>query len=65
MNNEEIFTYGAPNLKFGPGAADEIGFDLHNNSGSKRVLIVTDKRIAETGSPQKVADQMAKYVVEA
>jgi len=65
VTNEEVFTYGAPNLKFGPGASDEIGFDLHNNYGSKRVLVVTDRRIAGTGTPQKVADQMAKYDVEA
>ena len=26
--NETVFTYGAPALKFGPGAADEIGHDL-------------------------------------
>ena len=24
-NPEAIFTYGAPQLKFGPGASDEIG----------------------------------------
>jgi alcohol dehydrogenase class IV len=65
VTNEEVFTYGAPNLKFGPGASDEIGFDLHNNYGSKRVLVVTDARIAATGTPQKVADQMSKYDVEA
>jgi alcohol dehydrogenase class IV len=63
--NEEVFTYGAPNLKFGPGASDEIGFDLHSNYGSKRVLVVTDKGIAATGTPQKVADQMSTYGVEA
>src|SRR3954452_15674403 len=63
--NEEVFTYGAPNLKFGPGASDEIGYDLHSNYGSKRVLVVTDARIAATGTPQKVADQMSKYDVEA
>jgi len=25
---ESVFTYGAPQLKFGSGAADEIGYDL-------------------------------------
>jgi len=65
VTEEEVFTYGAPNLKFGPGASDEIGYDLHSNYGSKRVLVVTDERIASTGTPQKVADQMGKYDVEA
>ena len=27
-NPESVFTYGAPQLKFGTGAADEIGYDL-------------------------------------
>ena len=40
-NPETIFTYGTPNLKFGPGAADEIGFDL-SRYGVRRVLVVTD-----------------------
>ena len=26
--SETVFTYGAPLLKFGTGAADEIGYDL-------------------------------------
>ena len=28
LRDETIFTWGAPPLKFGAGAADEIGFDL-------------------------------------
>ena len=35
---ESVFTYGAPNLKFGVGAADEIGFDLAQ-LGARRVLL--------------------------
>ena len=26
--SETVFTYGAPQLKFGDGSSDEIGFDL-------------------------------------
>ena len=47
-NPEAIFTYGAPQLKFGPGAADEIGFDL-SQFGARRALLVTDSGIAATG----------------
>ena len=32
---ETVFTYGAPQLKFGPGASDEIGYDL-SQSGARR-----------------------------
>jgi hydroxyacid-oxoacid transhydrogenase len=61
---ESVFTYGAPQLKFGHGAADEIGYDL-SSSGAKRVLVVTDPGVAATGNPQRVADQMARFDIEA
>jgi hydroxyacid-oxoacid transhydrogenase len=63
-NPESVFTYGAPQLKFGPGAADEIGYDL-SVTGAKRVLVVTDHGVGATGSPQRVADQMTGFGIEA
>ena len=63
-NPEAIFTYGAPQLKFGPGAADEIGFELVQ-LGVHRVLIVTDRGIAATGTPKRIADQMVQFGIEA
>lgn len=60
---ESVFTYGAPHLKFGSGAADEIGYDL-SLTGAKRVLVVTDPGLAATGTPQRVADQMAGFGIE-
>jgi hydroxyacid-oxoacid transhydrogenase len=61
---ETVFTYGAPQLKFGPGASDEIGYDL-SQSGAQRVLVITDPGVAATGHPQRVADQMAGFGIEA
>jgi len=61
---ETVFTYGAPQLKFGEGAADEIGHDLAQY-GAKRVLVVTDPGVAATGAPQRIAEQMAAYGVTA
>jgi hydroxyacid-oxoacid transhydrogenase len=61
---EAIFTYGAPQLKFGPGASDEIGFDL-SRCGVIRALVVTDPGVAATGAPQRIADQMAQFGIEA
>jgi hydroxyacid-oxoacid transhydrogenase len=52
--NETVFTWAATPLKFGPGAVDEIGWDLAQ-LGAQRVLIVTDPDIAATGAPQRVA----------
>lgn len=61
---EEVFTYGAPQLKFGAGASDEIGFDL-SQYGARRVLVVTDAGVAATGTPQRIAEQMAQFGIEA
>ena len=61
---ETVFTYGAPQLKFGPGASDEIGYDL-STYGVRRVLVITDPGVAATGHPNRVADQMAAFGVEA
>lgn len=63
-NPESVFTYGAPQLKFGNGASNEIGFDL-SLYGVKRVLVVTDPGVAATGTPQRVAEQMAQFGIEA
>ena len=62
---ESVFTYGAPQIKFGSGASDEIGFDLSQYGGVKRVLVVTDPGVSATGHPQRVADQMAQFGIEA
>ena len=61
---ESVFTYCAPQLKFGTGAADEIGHDLAL-TGARRVLVVTDPGVAATGSPQRIADQIGRFGVEA
>jgi hydroxyacid-oxoacid transhydrogenase len=62
--SETVFTYGAPLLKFGTGASDEIGYDL-SQYGVRRVLVVTDPGLAATGLPARVADQMKRFDIEA
>jgi hydroxyacid-oxoacid transhydrogenase len=62
--SESVFTYGAPALKFGPGASDEIGFDL-SQYGVRRVLVITDPGVAATGHPQRIAEQIAAYGITA
>jgi alcohol dehydrogenase class IV len=57
---ESIFTWGAPPLKFGPGAVDEIGFDMAQY-GARRVLILTDPRVNELGVPARIADSLARH----
>ena len=62
--SESIFTYGAPSLKFGDGAADELGYDLAQ-LGARRALVITDAGVAATGLPQRVAEQMDRFDVAA
>jgi len=57
---ESVFTYGAPHLKFGEGAVDEIGFDV-GQLGATRVLVVTDAGVAATGTPDRVAESLRRY----
>jgi alcohol dehydrogenase class IV len=61
---ETIFTYGSPLLKFGSGASEEIGYDL-SGYGVTRALVVTDPRVAATGHPQRIAEQMGRYGITA
>jgi hydroxyacid-oxoacid transhydrogenase len=61
---ETIFTWGAPPLKFGAGAADEIGFDLAQHD-VRRVLIITDPGISETGVPNRIAETLHRFDITA
>jgi hydroxyacid-oxoacid transhydrogenase len=61
--SETVFTYAAPGLKFGRGASDEIGWDVHQlcrgeQGDARRVLLVTDPGVAATGHPERIAEQM-------
>jgi len=60
---ETVFTYGAPLLKFGPGASEEIGHDLLAYD-VRRVLLVTDPGVAATGHPERIAEQIRREGVE-
>ncbi|MGK5551079.1 hydroxyacid-oxoacid transhydrogenase [Actinomadura kijaniata] len=61
---ETIFTYGAPQLKFGPGACEEIGYDLARH-GVRTALVVTDAGVAATGAPRRIADAMKPHGIAA
>jgi alcohol dehydrogenase class IV len=62
--HETVFTYGAPALKFGPGAADEVGSDVRR-LGVGRCLVVTDPGVAATGGPERVAEGLRAVGVRA
>ena len=61
---ETVFTYGSPQLKIGAGAADEIGYDLRQ-LGAARALVVTDRGVAATGAPTRVAEALRAAGVDA
>ena len=61
--SESVFTYGAPALKFGRGASDEIGFDLTTYDAG-RVLVLTDPGVAATGHPERIAAQIRSRGIE-
>lgn len=60
---ETIFTWGAPPLKFGVGAVDELGFECSGHD-MHRVLIVTDPGVAETGAPERAAQSLKSRDIE-
>ena len=61
---ETIFTWGAPPLKFGAGALDEIGFDI-SQYGVKRVLVLTDEKLERLGFAQRVVDSLSRHGIGA
>ena len=63
-DNESVFTYAAPRLRFGPGAADEIWHDLVQLQ-ARTVIVVTDPGVRETGAPDRIADQARSNGVDA
>jgi alcohol dehydrogenase class IV len=64
MPAETVFTYGAPQLMYGPAASAEIGFAL-SRLGVRRVLVLTDAGVAATGAPHRVAEQLRHYGIDA
>jgi hydroxyacid-oxoacid transhydrogenase len=64
MPAESVFTWAAPPIKFGPGAVDEIGYDVAQ-LGVRRVLVLTDPGVAATGLPERVVDTLRKAGLEA
>jgi len=51
------FEMATSNLRYGPGVTREIGMDLAE-AGARRVLVVTDRRLAELGPVQTVRQSL-------
>ncbi|HEY3062667.1 MAG TPA: hydroxyacid-oxoacid transhydrogenase [Chloroflexota bacterium] len=64
MPNEAIFTMDASSIKFGPGATREVGEDLRA-LGAKRVMVVTDPRLATSEAVFAALDALETANVDA
>src|SRR5215471_7739389 len=51
--NETVFTMEMTPIKFGPGATDEVAYDL-KRLGVRHALLVTDRTIMKLGLPERV-----------
>jgi alcohol dehydrogenase class IV len=60
-DHETVFTLEATPIKFGPGAADDAGWEL-KRLGVKRALLVTDPGVAELGLPDRIKASIEKTV---
>jgi hydroxyacid-oxoacid transhydrogenase len=61
--NETVFTLEATPVKFGPGAADDAGWELAR-LGVTRTLLVTDPGVAAAGHPERVRAAIAAAGIE-
>jgi hydroxyacid-oxoacid transhydrogenase len=52
--HETIFTLEATPVKFGPGASQDVGWELRR-LGVTRVMLVTDPGVAALGHPERIA----------
>ena len=57
--NESIITFTTVPIKFGFSAAEEAGFETRR-LGAKKILIVTDKNLMETGHPARIKSDIEK-----
>jgi hypothetical protein len=65
LTEETIFTWGAPPLKFGAGAVDEIGFEMAGYR-ARRVLIRLRRACpwrstAHCGQPAPLQDRVGDF----
>jgi alcohol dehydrogenase class IV len=64
LPTETVFVLEMSPIKFGVGATDEIAFDARR-LGVSRVLIVTDRHIAELGLPERIRGLLGEEGIKA
>jgi alcohol dehydrogenase class IV len=64
LPTETVFVMEMSPIKFGLGATDEIGYDAQR-LGIKKALLITDRRLAELGLPDRVRALLEEQGVKA
>ena len=64
LPTETVFVMEMSPIKFGLGATDEIGYDARR-LGVRKVLVVTDRHIAELGLPERVSGLLGEQGIKA
>lgn len=62
-SNETIFTLEATPLKFGPGASDEVGWELRR-MGVGRVMLVSDPGVVSAGITGRIQERIEAEGIE-
>jgi len=58
------YELGASNLRFGPGATAEVGYDLRDAFGVKRVVVFTDSNVGNLSSMQILLESLSLNKLE-
>ena len=61
--NETIFTMEATPLKYGPGASEEVGWEL-KRLGASRVMLVSDPGVVEAGITPRIRELIEAEGIE-
>jgi hydroxyacid-oxoacid transhydrogenase len=64
MPKETVLTMSSAAIKYGFGATREVGFDL-KELGAKRIMVVTDRRLAELPPVATVLESLKREGIEA
>ncbi|MBT3276091.1 MAG: iron-containing alcohol dehydrogenase [Spirochaetales bacterium] len=64
MKYETILTMNSASIKYGSGATRETGFDMKELAG-KRVMVVTDKRVAPLPPVEEALESLRKEGIDA
>ena len=62
-DHETVFTLEATPIKFGPGAADDAGWEL-KRLGVGRVMLVTDPGVRALGHPDRIKEIIEREGIE-